>query len=311
MVTELSQVRRGAFDPANYGKRSKNKNAKQLASARATAQRSKGHDDCEEDIVDSEFQIEVRFNGGLTASQKAAFKTAAARWSEIITGDLQSVQLPNGDVVDDLLIDASGVPIDGEGGILGQAGPTFIRANGLPAAGVMQFDTADLAQLEMNGGLVDVIIHEMGHCIGVGTLWSHFSLVTSQCSQSANPRFFGENAMREFGELMGAAPLPVPVANTGGPGTRCGHWRESILGHELMTGFLNSGPNPISRMTIGSLEDMGYEVNYDAADDYSLPSFRELMMLGVGDDLQNQRCCSCGGSKKQPDPVVLPEDMHL
>ena len=36
-----------------------------------------------------------------------------------------------------------------------------------------------------------------------------------------------------------------------------------------MTGFLNAGvPNPISRITIASLEDLGYQVDYSKADTY-------------------------------------------
>ena len=35
----------------------------------------------------------------------------------------------------------------------------------------MSFDTADLAQMAADGTLVDVITHEMGHVIGIGTIW--------------------------------------------------------------------------------------------------------------------------------------------
>jgi hypothetical protein len=33
----------------------------------------------------------------------------------------------------------------------------------------MSFDTADLAQMQSNGTLLDVTTHEMRHVIGVGT----------------------------------------------------------------------------------------------------------------------------------------------
>lgn len=35
--------------------------------------------------------------------------------------------------------------------------------------GFMQFDTADLRHMENEGTLVDVITHEMGHVLGIGT----------------------------------------------------------------------------------------------------------------------------------------------
>ena len=52
-----------------------------------------------------------------------------------------------------------------------------------------------------------------------------------------------------------------------------------------MTGFLNDGVNPLSRVTIARFEDMGYEVDYGAADPYTLPSQLELAMLGAGTEL--------------------------
>jgi Zn-dependent protease with chaperone function len=117
------------------------------------------------------FSITVVFLGGLTTAQKNAFKMAANRWSKVIVGDLPSVVI-NGQVIDDVLIEASGLAIDGPGGILGQAGPTHLRrasagaAAFIPAKGRMQFDTADLANMQSNGTLNDVITHEMGHVLG-------------------------------------------------------------------------------------------------------------------------------------------------
>lgn len=74
----------------------------------------------------SPFTIDVRFLGGLTETQKDAFKAAADRWSRVIIGDLPSVMV-EGEVIDDVLILAQGVDIDGVGKVLGQAGPTRLR----------------------------------------------------------------------------------------------------------------------------------------------------------------------------------------
>src|SRR5687768_1633051 len=64
-------------------------------------------------LADTEnpFTIEVRFLGGLTDGQKEAFKKAADKWAEVIVGDLQDVELPDGTVIDDVRIDAAGVQI--------------------------------------------------------------------------------------------------------------------------------------------------------------------------------------------------------
>jgi len=230
------------------------------------------------------YKIEVRFLGGLSESQQGAFKKAADRWSRVIVGDLPSVVV-SGEVIDDLLIEAQGTDIDGIGKILGQAGPTNLRpasagkAAFLPAKGIMSFDTADLAKMEAEGTLVDVITHEMGHVIGIGTIWERKGLLAG--AGTNNPRFTGKNAKKEFGTLRGTAPTAVPVENTGGPGTRDGHWRESLFRNELMSGFISEANNPMSRLTVASLQDLGYEVSMSAAESYSLPNLQSLAEKGL------------------------------
>ncbi len=249
--------------------------------------------------------IAVRFGGGLTPSQREAFSVAAAQWSTVITSRLPAVRLNDGRIVDGIEITASATRIDGPSGILGQAGPEFLRPGTLiPATGVMQFDTGDIAQLEQDDGLVDVIVHEMGHVLGIGTLWAANGLIRG--SGSANPVFTGTQASAAFGTLIGEGPTPVPIANTGGPGTREGHWRESVLGNELMTGFLNNGPNPLSALTVASLEDIGYEVNQAAAEAFALPTRLELAMMGVWAEPASQTCCTLGGINRL-EPTVLPD----
>ena len=261
------------------------------------------------------FNIDVRFLGGLSSSQQRIFQEASERWSQIITGDLPSVFV-DGEVIDDVLIEASGGFIDGQGGVLGRAGPTQLRSGSLlPAKGIMEFDTADLIRQEQEGSLINTIIHEMGHVLGIGTTWSlsSFLIGCSDVINSPNPLYTGANAQREFAALINEqTPQPVPVANRGGPGTRCGHWREDVFGNELMTGFLNVGTNPLSRLTIATLEDLGYEVDYNAADAYQLPTPLQLAMMGINADFPHSRQCSmCGATRRGIQPIVLPESSYV
>jgi hypothetical protein len=255
----------------------------------------------------SPFTIEVRFLGGLTTAQKNAFKAAADRWSRVIVGDLPSV-LVDDEVVDDVLILAQGAQIDGPGGILGQAGPTALRpANAgnaafLPAKGIMTFDKADLAQMETNGTLNDVITHEMGHVLGVGTIWEEKGVL--QGKGTADPVFVGPRARQEFGALQGQGPTDVPVENEGGPGTRDSHWREDIFVAELMSGFVQLPPNPLSRVTAASLEDLGYVVDLNAAEPYELPdeqAIAEASLVIAADPLEV-------GMMLTSVPEVLPQE---
>jgi hypothetical protein len=257
------------------------------------------------------FDIVVVFgNDLLSPSQRAAFQTAADRWAEIITGDLAGAvsggpEVPTDFVcggappfngsIDDLVISAVGEPIDGPGAVLGSAGPCLVRADGtngnrfpLPLYGAMRFDIADLGDLESSGSLEAVILHEMGHVIGIGTLWRANNFLTGTESQGADPndpsydpRYHGPQGVAAYNVLRDDAGLPadtsVPVANTGGGGTRESHWREITFVNELMTGFLGAGDNPLSIQTIGDLDDLGYDVDYVAADPYALPAGTPFM----------------------------------
>jgi hypothetical protein len=254
----------------------------------------------------SPFTIEVRFLGGLTQTQRAAFRTAADRWTRVIVGDLPAFEVA-GEIIDDILIEAQGTDIDGPGSILGQAGPTRIRpasagaAAFLPAKGKMIFDTADLAQMEQRGTLVDVITHEMGHVLGIGTIWKVKGLIDGSGTNA--PTFIGPNAMREFGVLTGSGAAPVPVENNGGAGTAEGHWEEDVFKNELMSGFIAAPNNPLSRMTVASLQDLGYVVNLNAAEPYDLP------LAGIVDGTEAlQESIDLGNAMLPVIPFELPDE---
>ncbi len=213
------------------------------------------------------FQITLQMSG-LTAAEQTIFQQAADRWSQVITGDLPNATY-HGQTVDDLLIDASAPTIDGVGGILGQSGPDAFRSGSLlPIHGVMEFDAADMASMVSSGLLYSVVLHEMGHILGIGTLWEDMGLLSG--AGTSNPIFTGANATAQYNQIFGTNARGVPVEATGGSGTADSHWRETVFTNELMTGWAGPGTNlPLSRVTIGSLADLGYTVNYAAADPYT------------------------------------------
>jgi hypothetical protein len=254
-----------------------------------------------------DYQIALEPLTDLTARQTQAFLDAQARLQEIVTGDLPDVDLEGasfpdcGDtpvgVVDDLLVFVSILPIDGGGGVVGQAGPCLIRRqSGLPVVGIMEFDSADMNDLERFGVLDAVVLHEMIHVLGFGTLWSYdpyFALLAG--AGTADPYFVGPEAQAAFLEYDGGDEYtgnPVPVENTGGAGTRDGHWREAVFGDELMTGYLSGSSQPLSRTTVMSLWDLGYEVNPGGAEPLALLSSRALLReepaagIALGQDLR-------------------------
>lgn len=210
------------------------------------------------------YAIDVRYEG--EAQYRSYFDAAAQRWAQVITGDLPDVLDNQYGRIDDLLIEASVTSIDGAGNILGQASYTGLRSagsGGLPYRGFMQFDAADLAAMVTAGTLGSVILHEMGHVLGISESMFQVRGLTS------NGAFVGNQAVQQY-RLMSSSTAganSVPLENDGGPGTRGSHWEESIFNTELMTGYAESAPPmPLSALTIAALQDLGYAVNYSAAD---------------------------------------------
>ena len=99
---------------------------------------------------------------------------------------------------------------------------------------------------------------------GIGWLWEAQGVTGSD---NENCPYLGNRANAEYEGISGCAVVPTELGrNSGG---RCRHWAEECLGDELMTISLDNGRlNPLSRITIASLEDLGYEVDYSTADAY-------------------------------------------
>jgi len=256
------------------------------------------------------FRIEVRYDlacSGCTApttAQRAAFDAAVTRWTQLILAGGPPYPIKPNEVdpscgnisgtVDGVIITARLQFIDGVGNVLGAAGPCVLRDDGFfPVTGIMRFDTADLVFLETRDALNSVILHEMGHILGFGTIWNFnvpgtigydpafgtnlFLVGTS----TGDPTFNGPAARSAlFGSLPPASTfggVPVPVEANGGPGTALSHWRETAsFVNELMTGILNcpqsgscSGLNPLSAVSIDQFRDLGYVVNDALAENYT------------------------------------------
>ncbi|HUQ20423.1 MAG TPA: Ig-like domain-containing protein [Gemmatimonadaceae bacterium] len=252
------------------------------------------------------YQVDLRFFGPTPSAEAAgAFTDAAARIRAAVIGDLADVNLPLStgnagvnleqcgvpgvvlnEVVDDVIIYATVTPIDGPGKILASAGPCFVRlasgascvppvpqCSSFTIVGVMRFDVDDVNNLISTNRLGGVVLHEMMHVVGVGTLWSPKSLLSGK--GGTDPRFVGQLGVSGCSEAGGVQTCAtgIPVENSGGAGTADSHWRESTFDTELMTGFAEATgvPVPMSNMTIQSLADEGYNVNSQAADPYTIP----------------------------------------
>ena len=220
------------------------------------------------------FQITIAYSGTVQQSIQAACDWAAQRWSEVITGDLPGVLDQGGVFVDDLRITVREGLLGGwtnePGGTLANAGPVVFRSGvaGLPwdaQAGIDPYDAS-------NPQLRSIVLHEFGHALGFGI--SGTGAPTFYRRWVGVDGFVGPNALREYRSLFGEANTAVPLETGGGAGTAGSHWRDTVLQTELMTGYLSGTAGeaaPLSAITVGAMQDLGYLVNYSAADPYTAP----------------------------------------
>ena len=145
--------------------------------------------------------------------------------------------------------------------------------------GRMQFDSADVVGMVAANTFYGVVLHEMAHVLGMGTLWAFKTrnAVGNNLYTAGSGQYYGPAALEawqtEFGRT-GATFVPVELG--GGDGTAGGHWNEvdvgagdtgftsSLLGmdlsRELMTGRVSS-TFFLSTLTLGGLADLDDAAN--------------------------------------------------
>lgn len=245
--------------------------------------------------VTSQGAISVIFGTSMEPIQQQTFIDAAAYWNSVIIGQKNIYNGSNAIVPVNLVISASLETMDDVGGTLGSAGPTAAAyydntPNNSPTSaifyattGQMTFDIADVTSLIQNNMFYGVVLHEMAHVLGIGTLWSGNNAVNGVNNNlyTTAGQYTGANGLAAWrDEFDQPAAAFVPVELGGGEGTAEGHWNEVDNGagdtgyvsnltnldlrYELMTGWA-SNQFFVSTLTIGALEDLGYVVDYTKA----------------------------------------------
>ncbi len=244
------------------------------------------------------FDIELVFLDGGSAAQNQVMRDAAKRWESVIGRGADDITyqeavsadacgpgspaIAPGEVIDDLRVYITIDSIDGAGGVLGRATACSRRIVLFATSdtiyqeairGFIELDEDDVNRLEAQGALVNTVTHEFGHVLGFGTLWGDRDLLRNPSvggNANADTHFVGPYTLAAFDASGGRSyrGAKVPVESGGRRGSADSHWRESVFEAELMTPFLTIGQEPLSRITIESMADMGYEVNLSAAEPY-------------------------------------------
>ena len=264
------------------------------------------------DPIPGSYDIDVVFADSISEAQRAAVHEAADWWMTILA-DMELPDMPTGELtrlgcgdvfadvstgtIDDLLVVVSVREVDGPRGILAGAQPCGVREGSmLPFLGVVMVDADDLELLEAEDQR-ELVLHEMGHVFGIGSLWNRFELLRNpslQLGQDADTHFSGPLAIAAFDDAGGGTYTEgekVPVENRAGPGSGDVHWRQSVLRTELMTPYASIGtPDPLSAITIQSLADLGYVVDLNVAEPFTLPGAADAAadqprLIHLGDDV--------------------------
>ena len=229
-------------------------------------------------------QIETRYaSADIPPSVDAAVKFAVDKWTRAIHKNLGDFHLqatanecfigePNIDEIHhNLLVFVAVLYLDGPHNGLAVTNVCQLSDRDmLPVLSVIRIDRDDVSSMEANGTLQGAIMHEMGHALGFNP--RSYMPKGLGSGGPTDPVFVGSVARSEFAKhgawYMGAT---VPLEDSRGIGPQDPHWRLSVFGDELMVPAIGDGfKSPLSSITLGFFEDIGYDVDFSVADPYEV-----------------------------------------
>ncbi|WP_308916926.1 leishmanolysin-related zinc metalloendopeptidase [Jannaschia sp. LMIT008] len=225
------------------------------------------------------FDLAFNVPDAATDGQRALLAGAESFWESVL------VSYRDGLAVDVVVVDVFAREIDGAGGTLASAGPTFvsdqIAADGTPYVlatdGEVEFDIADL-DTQSEALLFATLVHEIAHVLGFGTLWEDNGLYVR-----GSGRYTGAEGVAAYRAEFGAVDSFVPAELDGGPGSIDAHWDDGWLGpdNELMLAEAVDDALVVSRTTVASFRDLGF-VTFDQIAPIPLPAGMWLTIGAFG-----------------------------
>ncbi len=251
-----------------------------------------------------DFALELVMVNEGTASQNGIITQVAERYESMIgLGDFDgSVSLAadqcapgmpevTSQDVDDISIYVMIGTLDGAGNAVAMSGTCVIRTGtggwvGMPVVGAVVLDEADIATLESDGVLEAVFTREMARALGFNPpIWdSHgfFQNPSLPEEPDADTHMNAPLVVAAFNAAGGEgyAGARVPLENGAMEGISDVYWRASVFGDEVMTPYVTGDSQPLSRITLEALYEVGYELDVMTADPFTLAGARSARPRG-------------------------------
>ena len=227
--------------------------------------------DSEETSPQYDFSIELEFGQGtdaFTPEMKTATEEAADVWESAISHSsfdeehILTIEIKGEDLgllEDAYIAEANLYPeeleIDTNNNILPTKGYSTVNIN--PSTDPI------LTDIEY---FTDVMTHEFAHVMGFGSLWRSNNLV-NPVDEVYNA---DTNAGIVYNYQNNTTDMGIPLTTDVGIGSDLTHWDEEIFDSELMT-HQSEAPgtsSPISELTLASMEDLGWNVDYGVIESY-------------------------------------------
>ncbi|WP_017718112.1 pre-peptidase C-terminal domain-containing protein [Kamptonema formosum] len=217
------------------------------------------------------FSIDLNFGEGtqdLTETERNTIRQAAHRIEQLIS--YSTFEGPH-----TIRIDATAKNQDAN--VLASAGPRQVSVDlnrrEMAIVGEASLNSNPQSDTRANQRfLYDTMIHEFAHVLGIGTLWEDRNLIADSKKGLYKQDSY---AGTYYGELLGTfSETPVELTVGEGEGSDLGHWRKiPDFDIEIMVESGSKDEKQLtSQLTVATLRDIGFNVNYGAAQEYSLPS---------------------------------------